>query len=280
MKKIFLSVGIILATVLLIGVSIIAEEITLTTYYPAPYGEYQNLYVSGNVGIGTTSPVALLDVYGTSNKIRMSYNASNYVDLSVDSAGRLGIMNGNVGIGTTNPTATLHVNGNIKAKMQTDFTGNTTVWEGTTAGTVYELGYDVAELFEANEEVEPGDVLSIDEKGNLRRSSEAYDLKVAGIVSEAPAILFEGNQLQIAPQPFTFQGGKKPPLALAGRVLCKVTTRTGGPIKRGDLLVTSSKAGYAMRSRPENVRIGTVLGKALEPLDSGDGKIMVLVTLQ
>ena len=32
------------------------EEITLTTYYPAPYGEYENLYVAGTVGIANTSP--------------------------------------------------------------------------------------------------------------------------------------------------------------------------------------------------------------------------------
>ncbi len=39
-----------------IGVSSIAEEITLTTYYPAPYGAYEELYVSENLGVGTDEP--------------------------------------------------------------------------------------------------------------------------------------------------------------------------------------------------------------------------------
>jgi len=47
------------------------EEITLTTYYPAPYGDYDELSVSGNaylavdsgnVGIGTTNPGAKLHI--------------------------------------------------------------------------------------------------------------------------------------------------------------------------------------------------------------------------
>jgi len=51
----------------------IAEEITLTTYYPSPRGVYQelrttnNTYLAidgGDVGIGTTNPQAKLDVAG------------------------------------------------------------------------------------------------------------------------------------------------------------------------------------------------------------------------
>ncbi len=61
------------------------ETLTITTYYPSPYGSYRqltadqiaigsayrnptyadgSLYVQGNVGIGTTAPVAKLDVSG------------------------------------------------------------------------------------------------------------------------------------------------------------------------------------------------------------------------
>ena len=57
-------------------------------------------------------------------------------------------------------------------------------------------------------------------------------------------------------------------------------TTENGPIKVGDLLTTSSKAGYAMRCDDKIKCIGATVGKALEPLDEGDGKIMALLTLQ
>src|SRR3989338_5779190 len=38
-------------------------EYTITTYYPAPFGRYQDLIAMGNVGIGTTEPAAKLHIY-------------------------------------------------------------------------------------------------------------------------------------------------------------------------------------------------------------------------
>lgn len=48
----------------------------------------------------------------------------------------------------------------------------------------------------------------------------------------------------------------------------------------GDLLVTSSTPGYAMKGTDRNRMLGAVVGKALEPLSDGKGVIQVLVTLQ
>lgn len=144
------------------------------------------------------------------------------------------------------------------------------------------IGYDIAELFDANDEVGPGDVLSIDENGKLKKCDKPNDTTVAGIVSDAPAIIFEGSSLQVAPKPFEFKKGNKPPLAIAGRVFTNVTTENG-PIKPGDLLTTSSTPGYAMKAVPKEGESacpqGCILGKALEELKEGKGKILVLVSL-
>jgi len=54
-----------------------------------------------------------------------------------------------------------------------------------------------------------------------------------------------------------------------------------GPVRRGDMLVTSSLRGYAMKADPDKVKPGQVIGKALEAFDgNGTGKIKVLVNVK
>jgi nucleoside phosphorylase len=96
---------------------------------------------------------------------------------------------------------------------------------------------------------------------------------VAGVVSEKPGmILGEGS-------------ADKAQIATTGRVRVKVDASRGA-IAVGDLLVTSDRPGAAMRSEPVSVagiemhRPGTLIGKALEPLASGQGEILVLLSLQ
>jgi hypothetical protein len=62
-----------------------------------------------------------------------------------------------------------------------------------------------------------------------------------------------------------------PAIALKGRVPCKVI----GPIRKGDLIVTSTTPGYGCAI--ENVSVGTVIGKALGTQSGGLGIVEVLV---
>ena len=68
-------------------------------------------------------------------------------------------------------------------------------------------------------------------------------------------------------------------MAVVGIVPCKVSAENG-PIQRGDLLVTSSTEGHAMKGTDRRRMLGAVVGKALETLQRGKGVIEVLVTLQ
>ena len=63
---------------------------------------------AGNVGIGTSSPIAKLDIYGSSG-------SSDIFAISSSSNARLFTVTGagNVGIGTTNPSALLEINGSV-----------------------------------------------------------------------------------------------------------------------------------------------------------------------
>ena len=70
------------------------------------------------------------------------------------------------------------------------------------------------------------------------------------------------------------------PMGVIGVIPTKVCLE-GGAIKRGDLLVTSSKAGYAMKADITKIIPGMVLGKALAEFNgSGAEKINVLVSVK
>jgi hypothetical protein len=134
---------------------------------------------------------------------------------------------------------------------------------------------DCAEEFavEGTDDVEPGTVMIIDDSGSLRPSTEAYDRRVAGVVSGAggarPAIVLDKRPGQSA----------RSPVALVGKVFCKVDAQHF-PISVGDLLTTSSTRGHAMKASDPLKAFGAVLGKAMAPLSESTGLIPVLVALQ
>jgi hypothetical protein len=68
------------------------------------------------------------------------------------------------------------------------------------------------------------------------------------------------------------------PLAIVGIVPCKVSAENGA-IKAGDLLVASSRPGYAMKGTDRNRMLGAVIGKALGALEKDTGVIEALVSL-
>ena len=136
-------------------------------------------------------------------------------------------------------------------------------------------GADCAEQFDVADahHLEPGTVVVIDEEGALHESSEAYDRKVAGVVSGAgeyrPGIVLGGAS----------HSEDRALVAMIGKVYCKVDARVA-PIELGDLLTTSPTPGHAMRADDPARAFGAVIGKALRPMSDGCGLIPMLVALQ
>ena len=133
-------------------------------------------------------------------------------------------------------------------------------------GTFFPGGADIAEYIDSLELLEPGDVVELDphKPGHYRRSRSPYSTLVAGVIASQPGVILGAK------------GPPRPLLALVGRVHVKASAENG-PIRPGDLLVSASKPGYAMRC-PEPIRCeGAILGKALEPLEQDTGTILILL---
>lgn len=169
---------------------------------------------------------------------------------------------GNIIIGAVNGTHKFRIDGNGKGY----FDG------GTQTG-----GADFAESVAIAGDRSlhgPGDLLVVDATAirQLALASEPYSTLVAGIYSTKPGVL--------ATPHFMYETvANEIPLAIVGIVPCKVSAENG-PIQPGDLLVSSSTPGHAMKGTDRSRMLGAVVGKALEPLSEGKGVIQVLVTLQ
>jgi hypothetical protein len=140
-------------------------------------------------------------------------------------------------------------------------------------------GADVAEFFDIEgnrNNYEPGDVLDISQNSDrkVEKSSQPYSSLVAGVYATRPGLMLteknaEQNNLS-----------EMVPMGVIGVIPTKVCLE-GGPIRRGDLIVTSSIPGVAMKADPDKVKPGQVLGKALQGFTgNGVGKINVLVSVK
>ena len=220
---------------------------------------------TGRVGIGTVSPQEKFVVAGGGARI-------NGVTVGTDVAGinypfeyeTVGVSQTNFNLRLQSPNAIIFHTGGTSPGEKVIITAD---------GDIRLLGADTAEFFETEDPVavEPGTVLVIGDKGDLRPCDAEYDKRVAGVVSGAgstkPAIVLDQGAAEAGV-----------PVALNGKVHCKAEAEAA-PIEIGDLLTTSAETGYAMKASDAARYVGSILGKALAPLPEGRGLIPVLVAL-
>ncbi len=156
------------------------------------------------------------------------------------------------------------------------FTGN--VWISGELGVGKDItlaNADCAEDFNIGNDVtvEAGTVMVLGEEDALFPSQQAYDKRVAGVISGAgdykPGIVLDKQQ---SPH-------KRQSVALLGKVYCRVDAQYAS-IEVGDLLTTSATPGHAMKAGDPLQAFGAVIGKALRPLKDGQGLIPILIALQ
>jgi hypothetical protein len=242
---------------------------------------------SGNVGLGTTTPAAGLDVAngiiregGLANPTTTAQGA--YLGWnSTGGQGETDFIN-NPGLGgggwyfISVPTAGSPQTNVLKissggAMTFADGTVQATAWNGVLCGGDYAESVDVTD---GRVHLEPGDVMVVDSElpGGFMKSTQPYSTLVAGIYSTKPGIV--GRRTSDSDKV-----KEQIPMAMVGIVPAKVSAENGA-VRPGDLLVTSSTPGYVMKGSDRERMMGAIVGKALGKLDSGTGVIEVLVSLQ
>ena len=226
--------------------------------------------------LATPRAIALSgDVVGTANfdgsagiSIATTIQA-NSVALGTDTTGNYVAAGGTSGNGISGSISSEGGTFTVTSNAVSTNTANTIVFRdgsgnfagGTFTGTATTAQYaDLAEKYDADEPIEPGTVVHFAGQGKVAECDTANCRTVAGVISTDPAYLMNS----------ALDGGVE--LALTGRVPCKVT----GVVNAGDLMVSAGN-GRAMANN--DAGIGTVIGKAIEANEGGDGVIEVLITM-
>jgi hypothetical protein len=165
---------------------------------------------------------------------------------------------------------------NTGAKSVTEFSRT----HDGTGGQVFVNGakvHDYAEVFDLAEcsGLTPGSVVAASSDGmGIQLSGSAYDPAVVGVISGAGA--FQPG-MRIGSRE---DGSSNLPVAVSGQVYVRVSDEAGA-IAVGDLLVSSSVAGVAMRGADKTRLTGSVVGKALQPYaGQGESLIRMLVMVR
>jgi hypothetical protein len=219
------------------------------------------LYGESKTGSGTEG--WSVSNYGVSGQ---SQSSAGVRGTSIQGAGTEGWSTSGAGMFATSQTGIALLA--RSSKLAGRFEGDVEV-----TGDIRLVNADCAEEFDVAQLAEPGTVMVLGGAGEVRASDAAYDKRVVGVVSGAghyrPGIVLDRSS----------DPKQRSTIGLLGKVFCKVDARNA-PVGVGDLLTTADAPGYAMKAVDPARAFGAVLGKALRPLQSGQGLIPILIALQ
>ncbi len=206
---------------------------------------------------------------GTAASFSINNNASTSAILNLQSTST----NGYGIYAKTDQQLLLYQHSNDTSVVRIDNNGKGFFNGGTQTG-----GADVAEAFQVigeRSQYEPGDVLILStvEATKVEKSSAPYSTLVSGVHATKPGVLLTERNIDA-------DNSDLVPMGVVGVIPTKVCVENGA-IKIGDLLVTSSIPGHAMKGTDKEKMMGAIIGKALENFSGATpGKIKVLVNVK
>ena len=263
----------------LAGTSIAGTLTTATQTNITSVGQLTSLNVTGNVvagnvsGSGLTGTLATaaqpnITSVGTLSSLTVTGNISGgnlLVTNNIVDSGALEIITGSNGNITLSPngTGTIVANKDLR-NGQANGVGNigsSTGYFNTVFAKATSAQYaDLAEVYLSDRDYIPGTVVVFGGQKEITQSTAYAQMSIAGVISTHPAHVMNAGAAGL-------------PVALQGRVPCRVT----GTIRKGDLVTSSEVAGVATRLDPADWVPGSVIGKALEDHEDGEGVIEVVV---
>lgn len=248
-------------------------------------------YFGGSVGVGTTNPLATLDVRGMSGTTPASSTSAqtSFAAMVVDNTGTGDIFTASSSGQTRfainqNGSTQIYLNSQIGSGGQRlchsgadgSNQGLVTLADCNASSADYAEEYGTQDV-----SIEAGDVVAIDPTRNAEeikahdtnsskawivKTNKSYQSTTIGIVSTSPNDVI-GK---------TFSPEENPrPVALTGRVPVKIAS-SSAEIKQGDYITSSDMPGRAMKA----TKSGPVIGKALESWDPASGKSTIIVFVQ
>jgi len=109
---------------------------------------------------------------------------------------------------------------------------------------------DLAEKYESDTVLEPGDVVRLGGTKEITLTQEAGDTEILGVISTDPALMMNSSAGPDTTHPY---------VAMIGRVPCKVK----GPISKFERLIASDVPGVAMRINGNEQLGGMIIGRSL-----------------
>ena len=256
-----------------------ANQISVTTATGnVTFSLPQNIDLNANVGFAkvNATTVTSVEVYDSgarvittetigANGVTFIQGTTNQVSVSANKGSVALSLPQNIHTGASPTFNGLTLNGlSVSSISANGGSGTVSGAWSLVAGSTFQATFaDLAERYAADAEYEPGTVLVIGGSAEVTTTTRHGDTARAGIVSTAPAYTLNAEAGDDSTHPL---------IALAGRVPCKVK----GFVRKGDLLVTSTEAGYAEAAHA-NDHPNAVLARALEDFEGTTGIIQVMV---